>query len=339
MNKETVPIQNTAEPLMAWVQEGPKIILKPATMTDIDTICKTLPNWTNFKKIVDVLRSHTRYAQLSGSDYRSILLRVLADDVTESSLIAEIPALNIDHDELDGNGIQRDPHEFWWADPENVIEFFKQFKNFLDARAPVCRDLTHATNTKKIKDETASAFVSRFKRVWEEDARIPIGGDMFSLFINTCLNNMNPDLARLVRVTTANLMQQTVEDFCKRIRELDASGGFTSFMFKPKQEVMFSAPQQRMTAPSVYSKRIQRGGAQYNRGPPLGVPKISGVCRYFGKAGHWIRECRLKQAHESTQMPQQTNYSQSPLNDSKYAAQYQVSWINKKGKRNKPKNE
>ncbi len=150
---------------------------------------------------------------------------------------------------------------------------------------------------------------------------------------------MNPDLARLVHVTTANLMQQTVEDFCKRIRELDASGGFTSFMFKPKQEVMFSAPQQRMTAPSVYSKRIQRGGAQYNRGPPLGVPKISGVCHYCGKAGHWIRECRLKQAHESTRMPQQTNYSQSPLNDSKYAAQYQVSWINKKGKQNKPKNE
>ncbi len=55
---------------------------------------------------------------------------------------------------------------------------------------------------------------------------------------------MNPDLARLVRVTTANLMQQTVKDFCKRIRELDASGGFTAFMFKPKQEVMFSAPQQ-----------------------------------------------------------------------------------------------
>ncbi len=54
-------------------------------------------------------------------------------------------------------------------------------------------------------------------------------------------------------------------------------------MFKPKQEVMFSAPQQRMTAPSVYSKRIQRGGAQYNRGPPLGVPKISGVCSLLRK--------------------------------------------------------
>ncbi len=68
---------------------------------------------------------------------------------------------------------------------------------------------------------------------------------MSSLFINTCLNNMNPDLARLVRITTANLMQQTVEDFCKRIRELDASGGFTSFMFKLKQEVKLSAPQHK----------------------------------------------------------------------------------------------
>ncbi len=138
MNKETVRMQGTAQPLMAWVQEEPRIILKPATMTDIDTISKTLPNATNSNKFVDVLHSHTCYAQLSGPDYRSILLRVLADDVTESSLIAEIPALNLDHDELDGNGIQHDPHGFWWADPENVTEFFKQVKNFLDACAHVC---------------------------------------------------------------------------------------------------------------------------------------------------------------------------------------------------------
>ncbi len=81
---------------------------------------------------------------------------------------------------------------------------------------------------------------------------------------------MNPDLARLVRVTTANLMQQAVEDFCKRIRELDASGGFTAFMFKSKQEVKFSAPQQRMTAVSVCTNGTQRGGAQYSRSPPRG---------------------------------------------------------------------
>ncbi len=67
---------------------------------------------------------------------------------------------------------------------------------------------------------------------------------------------MNPDVMRLVRVTTANLMQQTV----------DASGGFTSFLFKPNQEVKFSAPQQRMTA--VSTNGTQRGGAQYSRSPP-----------------------------------------------------------------------
>ncbi len=80
----------------------------------------------------------------------------------------------------------------------------------------------------------------------KKDARIPIGGEMSSPFINTCLNNMNLDLACLVHVTTANLKQQTVEIFCKLICELDASGGFTSILFKPKQEVMLSAPQQRM---------------------------------------------------------------------------------------------
>ncbi len=138
MNKETVRLQGTAQSSMAWVQEGPIIMVKPATMTDIDTICKTLPNTNNLNKCVDVLRSHTRYAQLSGSDHRSILLPVLADDVTESSLIAEIPALNIDNDDLDGNGTQRDLHEFWWINPENVIEYFKQVKSVLDVRAHVC---------------------------------------------------------------------------------------------------------------------------------------------------------------------------------------------------------
>ncbi len=110
-----------------------------------------------------------------------ILLQVLADDVTES-----------------GNGIQRD-HKFWWTDPKNVIEYFEQVKSVLDARAHVCRDLTHATYTKQNKGKTASACVGRKTLVFR---------------INTCLNNMNPDLARLVRVTSANLMQQTVEDFC-----------------------------------------------------------------------------------------------------------------------------
>ncbi|XP_057188879.1 uncharacterized protein LOC130553765 [Triplophysa rosa] len=199
LNKET--LHAAAQPSMAWVQEGPRIILKPATMTDIDTICKTLPNPNNSNKFVDVFRSHTRYAQLSA----------YLDDVTESSLIVEIPSLSLDNDDLDGSGIQRDPHEFWWAYPDNVTKFFEQVKLFLDARAHVCRDLTHATNTKQNKGESASAFVSRFKRVWEEDARIPVSGEMSSLFINTCLNNMNPDLAHLVRVTTANLMQQTVD--------------------------------------------------------------------------------------------------------------------------------
>ncbi len=37
-----------------------------------------------------------------------------------------------------GNGTQRNPHEFWWADLENVTELFKQVKNFLDARIPMC---------------------------------------------------------------------------------------------------------------------------------------------------------------------------------------------------------
>ncbi len=68
---------------------------------------------------------------------------------------------------------------------------------------------------------------------------------MSSLFINTCLNNVNPDLTRLVRVMTANLMHQMLKIFAKRICELDSSGGFTSFLFKLKQEVKLSATQHK----------------------------------------------------------------------------------------------
>ncbi len=165
---------------------------------------------------------HTRYAQLSSSDYRLSYYEFWRNDVTESSLIAEILVLNLDNDELDGNGIQRDPREFWWADPENVTEFFKQVNNFLDARAHVCRDLTHATNTLQNKDETR---------------------------------------------------------------------------------------------------------AQYNQGPPLGGPKRSRVGYFCEKAGHFVRECKLKQAHELTRKPPQINHTQAPLYNSNYAEQYQVSWI------------
>ncbi len=83
---------------------------------------------------------------------------------------------------------------------------------------------------------------------------------MSSLFINGCLNNMNPDLARLFRVTTANLMQQTVEDFCKRIRELDASGGFTSFLFNPKTGSYVVSSSAQMAAVSVRTKVRARLG-------------------------------------------------------------------------------
>ncbi len=49
MNKETL----NGAAVHGIVQEGPRIILKPTTMINIDTICKTLPTF------VDVLRSYT----------------------------------------------------------------------------------------------------------------------------------------------------------------------------------------------------------------------------------------------------------------------------------------
>ncbi len=57
---------------------------------------------------------------------------------------------------------------------------------------------------------------------------------------------------------SANSMQQTVEDFCKRICELDASSGFISFLFELKQEVMLSAPQHKWLQYLFVPKRPKR---------------------------------------------------------------------------------
>ncbi len=132
---------------------------------------------------------------------------------------------------------------------------------------------------------------------------------------------MNPDLTHLVCVTTANLMQQTVEDFCKQICELDTSGGFTSFLFKPKQEVMFSAPQQCLLCLCV--PKGPKGAALSIIRARLG--EVLKVCYYCGKAGHCARECRLKWAHDITRIPPQINHTQAPLFNCGYADQYQVS--------------
>ncbi len=43
----------------------------------------------------------------------------------------------------------------------NVTEYFEQVESVLDASAHICRDLTHATNTKQNKGETAFVCVGR----------------------------------------------------------------------------------------------------------------------------------------------------------------------------------
>ncbi|MGL5598893.1 MAG: C2HC-type zinc finger protein, partial [Aeromonas sp.] len=303
---------------MAFVRLGARIDIKPATMTDIDTICKNLPNPNSSSKFVDVLKTHTRYAQLTGADYRAILLRVLGDDVDEESLIKEVPYLNYDLDKpTEGEGTKEKPHRsFVWEDQDELAKFYRVLKDFLDRRAHKNKDLTFATNTKQNKGETASAFIMRFKRVWIEDAHIPTNNDMASLFINTCLNNMRPDLAQLIRVTTSKLHEMEIDEFCQRVRELDACGGFT--FAKTKQEVMLSEAQPQMMHASQQNPKWKqrRGGVQNSS---------NDFCFVCGKRGHWSRDCwhRKQQgsAHDKW-IPKERNSSYSNESGNKFQTQW-----------------
>ncbi len=82
--------------------------------------------------------AHQKLCTFKQLGLKSILLEVLADDVTES-----------------GNRIQRDLQEFWCTDPESVIKYFDQVNSVLDTRAHVC---------------------SRFCVCGKKDARIPMCG-------------------------------------------------------------------------------------------------------------------------------------------------------------------
>lgn len=149
----TLDVQNTT-----WIQSCSIIALKPIKMSDIEMICKSLPSATNPTKFVEFFKTHTPYAQLSGPDYKAILLRVLDSDVTETILIEKCPALSLDNDKVEGKGVPRSPNTHFWINPNNVSNFFEQLKHFLESIVGSRQDLSHAANTKHGKNGVTICF-------------------------------------------------------------------------------------------------------------------------------------------------------------------------------------
>jgi len=267
--KQDINVEVPRKNAMVWLRAGNVISLKPLKMSDMESICKSLPSPQDASKFVTVLQTHTKYAHFTGVDYRAVLLRTLEGDVTESMLIDECPTLSRDNDKT----------TFFWEDPENHDVFFKQLRAFLDKRIGKRQDLSFAANTKQKPRESASDFYIRFRKAWVEESKLPMNNEMKALFINTFLNNMQSKQAQLIRITTTNLFDMDIDGLGKRVRELDSSGGFTI----KTETAMFTG---QRSQGKVYDRKAEvKPHWTQQKGPAI-------VCYYCGQEGHRRRDCR-----------------------------------------------
>lgn len=70
-----------------FVRQGNQISICAAEASDIKSICNNLPSPSHSVKYEQILKSHTRYAQLTGPDFRVLRLRTLGDNVTKTEKI------------------------------------------------------------------------------------------------------------------------------------------------------------------------------------------------------------------------------------------------------------
>lgn len=163
---------------------------------------------------------------------------------------------------------------------------FSQTIKYLLGLKQASRDLSQVTNCKQEKAEPTSKFWVRFNEVW-----IHLGGMELSqteanpLFLSTFLVNCRPEIQEVLKHHLSDRNNLTVRQAGEKIRTLESDG-----MFDVKNKAYLNV------VPG-----IDQGKDRGNRGKFIKGGQRKGKCHYCGKEGHWIRECRKKQADERNQ--------------------------------------
>lgn len=203
-----------------WVsKKGGHAEVTPPSATQLKDVISLLPDMSRPVEFVETMIRVSRNAQLTGADYKFILMNKMGSQYDETALIDAVPCLCSKNDEVklqpqqmirrvkikegdyEEQEYTKDVPYFYWRDEQGAIDILKrQLTAYLVDTRCAHRDLSHVTSCKQEKKETVSAFLQRFSNAW-----IHLGGfdlperQPQPLFISTFISNCTPDVQKILK--------------------------------------------------------------------------------------------------------------------------------------------